>query len=122
MPIRALYEQWFSYMLAKLKRLPDDSKTRLAFHWQYKLDEGARKTLYHYMYSVDSKVCWSACFYIAEQYYNKDFDESRSVWVVDNPSAALIATVRRAFFDDYVFAWAYLDVDIRCQASRDKLQ
>ena len=33
MPIRALYEQWFSYLLAKLKRLPGESKKRVAFHF-----------------------------------------------------------------------------------------
>jgi len=74
------------------------------------------------MISLDPKVHWNACWYIAEKYYNKYFDESCSEWVVDNPSAALVATVRKAFFDDYVFAWAYLDVDVTCQASGGKLQ
>jgi hypothetical protein len=30
--------------------------------------------------------------------------------------------VRQAFSHDNVFAWAYLDVDVTCQASGDKLQ
>ena len=121
MPIRALYEQWFSYLLARLERLPDESKKRLAFHWG-RLDEAARKTFHGFMISLDPKVHWNACWYIADQYCKKYFDESCFEWVVRNPSAALVATVRRAFFDDYVFAWAYRDVDITRQASDDKLQ
>ena len=85
-------------------------KKRLAFHWD-RLDEGARKTFHGFMISLDPKVHWNACWYIAEKYYKKYFDESYSEWVVDNPSAALVSTVRKAFSDDDVFARAYLDVD-----------
>ena len=120
MPIRALYEQWFSYLLTKLERLPDESKKRLAFHWD-RLDKGARKTFHGFMISLDPKVHWDGCWYIAEKYYKKYFDESCSEWVVYNPSAALVATLRKAWFDDYVFAWAYLDVDGTLQASGDKV-
>lgn len=121
MPIRALYEQWFIFLLAKLKRLPDESKKTLALHWG-RLDEDARKTFHGFMTSLDPKVHWDACWYIAEKYYNEYFDESCSEWVVDNPSVALVATVRKAFSHDYVFAWAYLESDVTCQASGDKLQ
>ena len=120
-PIRALYEQWFSYLLARLERLRDESKKRLAFHWD-RLDKGARKYFYDCMSSLDPKVHWDGCWYIAEKYYKKYFDESCSEWVVYNPSAALVATLRKAWFDDYVFAWAYLDVDGTLQASGDKVQ
>ena len=122
MPLRPEYEQAFSFTLKRLEGHHDDSKRWLASHWRHNLDEGARKILHGYLISLDSKDYFSACFYIAEQYIIKYFDESRLVWVVSNPSAALVATVRRAFFDDYVFAWAYLDVDVTCQASGDKLQ
>jgi hypothetical protein len=121
MPIRALYEQWFSFLLAKLKRRPGDSTKRLALHWGM-LDEEARRTFYGFMTLLDPKVHWDACWYIAEKYYKEYFDESCSEWVVDNPSVALVATVRRAFSHDFAFAWAYLDVDVTCQASGDKLQ
>jgi hypothetical protein len=121
MPIRALYERWFIFFLAKLKRLPDESKKTLALHWG-RLDEDARKTFHGFMTSLDPKVHWDACWYIAEKYYNEYFDESCSEWVVDNPSVALVATVRKAFSHDYVFAWAYLESDVTCQASGDKLQ
>ena len=121
MPIRALYEQWFSYLLVRLERLPDESKKKLAFHWD-RLDKGARKYFYDFMSSLDPKVHWDGCWYIAEKYYKKYFDESCSEWVVYNPSAALVATLRKAWFDDYVFAWAYLDVDVTLQASGDKVQ
>ena len=114
MAIKALIEHWFSFMLGKLKRHPEAFKKLLAPHWGDKLDEGAQNTFYVYMTELDRKVHWNACFYIAEKYYKKYFDESCSEWVVHNPSAALVATVRRAFFDDYVFTWAYSDVDIRC--------
>jgi hypothetical protein len=122
MPLRPEYEQAFSFTLKRLECHQDESKRRLASHWCDNLDEGARKILHVYLISLDSKDYFSACFYIAEQYTIKYFDESCLEWVVRNPSAALVATVRRAFFDDYVFAWAYLDVDVTCQASGDKLQ
>ena len=119
MAIKALIEHWFSFMLGKLKRHPDAFKKLLAPHWGDELDEGAQKTFYLYMTALDRRVHWNACFYIAEKYYNQYFDKSRSEWVVYNPSAALVATVRRAVFDDDVFAWACCDVDITCQASVD---
>ena len=122
MPLRPEYEQAFGFTLKRLEGHHDDSKRRLASHWRHNLDEGARKILHGYLISLDSEDYFRACFYIAEQYIIKYFDESRLKWVVLNPSAALVATVRRAFFDDYVFAWVYLDVDIPCQASGDKLQ
>ena len=122
MPLRPEYEQAFSFTLKRLECHQDESKRRLASHWCDNLDEGARKILHVYLISLDSKDYFSACFYIAEQYTIKYFDESCLEWVVRNPSAALVATVKRAFFDDYVFAWAYLDVDVTCQASGDKLQ
>jgi len=108
-----------------MKRLEghhDDSKRRLASHWCVNLDEGARKILHEYLISLDSKDYFSAFFYIAEQYTIKYFDESCLEWVVRNPSAALVSTVRKAFFDDYVFARAYLDVDVTFQACGDKVQ
>ena len=121
MPIRALYEQWFSFLLAKLKRRPGDSTKRLALHWGM-LDEDARQTFYGFMTLLDPKVHWDACWYIAEKYYKQYFDESCSEWVVVNPSVALVATLRRVFSHDSAFAWAYLDEDVTCQASGDKLQ
>ena len=121
MPIRALYEQWFSFLLAKLKRRPGESTKRLEFLWE-RLEESARQTFHVFMTPLDPKVHWDACWYIAEKYYEEYFDESCSEWVVDNPSVALVATVRQAFSHDYVFAWAYLNVEVTCQASGDKLQ
>ena len=122
MAIKALIEHWFSFTLGKLKKHPEALKKLLALHWGDKLDEGAQKTFYVYMTVLDRRVHWNACFYIAEKYYNQYFDKSCSEWVVHNPSAALVATVRRAVLDDYVFSWAYRDVDITCQASDDNLQ
>ena len=108
MPLRPEYEQAFSVTLKRLEGHRDESKRRLASHWCDNLDEGARKILHEYLISLDSKDYFSACFYIAEQNIVKYFDESCFEWVVGNPSAALVETVRRAFFDDYVFAWASL--------------
>ena len=122
MVIKALIEHWFSFMLGKLKKHPEAFKKLLALHWGDKLDEGAQKTCYVYMIALDRRVHWNACSYSAEKYYNQYFDKSCSEWVVHNPSAALVATVRMAFFDDYVFAWAFLVVEMRSQASTDKLQ
>jgi len=111
MPLRPEYEQAFSFTMKRLEGHPDDSKRRLASHWGVHLDEGARRTLHEYLISLDSKDYFSAFFYIAEQYAIKYFDESCLEWVVRNPSAALVSTVRKAFSDDDVFARAYLDVD-----------
>jgi hypothetical protein len=121
MPIRALYEQWFSFLLAKLKRRPGESTKRLAFHWE-RLDENARQTFHGFMTPLDPKVHWDACWYIAEKYYKQYFDESCSEWLVVNPSVALVATLRGVFCHDIAFAWAYLDEDVTCQVSVDKLQ
>ena len=98
-------------MMNRLFRLTDEAKQRLAEHWSRNLDDGAKRTLHWHMDLLNSKVCYNAFLYVAEQYTCWFFDESSSRWIVENPSAALTWMLRWTFWYDDFFAKEYQDVE-----------
>ena len=92
---------WFN---SRMKMLEDDGINpeygrKLALHWRRSLDDGAKRTLYHYMSDFD-KV---AFHYVAYRYCYWLYDETSGQWDVTNPSAALVWILRWTYWNDPEF-------------------